>query len=100
MFNVYLDGVYHSTHKTFTGACRDARTQAITNQQAYFTVFEAGDESEGLMLDAETEIMQGVPVYIVTPHKVMPNTSERRSVGVATLAAAASRNVASMSRGM
>ncbi len=80
MFKVYLDGVYHSTHKTFTGACRYARTQAITNQQAYFTVFEAGDESEGLMLDAEKRNHERRASLHHSPHIVMPNTSERRRV--------------------
>lgn len=99
MFKVYLDGVYHSTHQTFTGACRYARTQASFNQQAYFTVFEAGDENEGLMLDAEKEIMKGVPAYIIAPHAVT-SISERRTVGTARLAAAASRQSAGMSRGV
>lgn len=68
MFTVFLDGVYHSTHNTFTGACQHARKEAQRNQNAYFTVFEAGDENEKLMLDDEKEVMKGVPAYIITPH--------------------------------
>lgn len=68
MFKVFLDGVYHSTHTTFTGACRYARQEAATNQKAYFTVFEAGDENEKLLLEDEKEVMKGVPAYIITPH--------------------------------
>lgn len=108
MFKVYLDGVYHSTHETFTGACRYARTQANSNKQAYFTVFEAGDSSEQLLLDAEQEVMKGVPAYIITPHGAIQETvkvakvtqvTERRRAGIANVAAA-SRYAARMSRGM
>lgn len=104
MFKVFLNGVYNSTHETFTGACRYARTQANLNQQAYFTVFEAGDSSAKQMLDAEQEVMKGVPAYIITPHVmtprvVAPAVKERRRAGVANLAAAASR-YAGMSRGI
>ncbi|OQX00027.1 MAG: hypothetical protein BWK73_49470 [Thiothrix lacustris] len=103
MFKVYLDGVYHSTHETFTGACRYARTQANSNKQAYFTVFEAGDSSEQLLLDAEQEVMKGVPAYIITPHGAIQKTAqvtqvtERRRAGIANVAAA-SRYAAGMSR--
>ncbi len=105
MFKVYLNGVYHSTHETFTGACRYARKQANTNQQAYFTVFEAGDNSAQHMTldaeqDAEQEVMKGVPAYIITPHVVMPKVQEYRRAGVAHLAAAASHHIAGMSRGI
>lgn len=86
MFNVYLNGSYHSTHKTFTGACRHARMEAAKNQQAYFTVFEAGDEHESALLDSEYEIMKGVPEYIITPHEVNVATPERSKPRVATLA--------------
>jgi hypothetical protein len=104
MFKVFLNGVYNSTHETFTGACRYARTQANLNQQAYFTVFEAGDSSEKQMLDAEQEVMKGVPAYIITPHVVTPHmvaqpAKERRRAGVANLAAA-SRYATGMSRGI
>lgn len=99
MFNVYLDGVYHSTHQTFTGACRHARMEAASNQQSYFTVFEAGDESEDLLLDNEKEVMKGVPDYIIAPHTVASTSHDQRKVGVATLAAAASIQAARLSRG-
>ncbi len=113
MFKVYLDGIYHSTHDTFTGACRYARTQANVNNQAYFTVFEAGDSNEQQLLDdAEQAVMKGVPAYIITPHAVVvqaaapvaktakvTKVTERRRAGIANVAAA-SRYVASMSRGM
>lgn len=99
MFKVYLDGIYHSTHKTFTGACRHARMEAAKNQQSYFTVFEAGDENEELMQDAEGEIMQGVPDYIIAPHSVMPGAGNQRKTGAVTLAMAASRSSARLSRG-
>lgn len=100
MFNVYLDGAYHSTHKTFTGACRYARMEAAKNQQSYFTVFEAGDENEDILLDGEQEIMQGVPDYIIAPHSVMADADNQRTTGAATLAMAASRAVAGLSRGI
>lgn len=98
MFNVYLNGSYHSTHKTFTGACRHARMEAAKNQQAYFTVFEAGDEHEDALLDSEYEIMQGVPDYIITPHEVSVTTPEHRKTGIATLARTA-KTRARLSRG-
>ena len=105
MFKVFLNGVYHSTHETLTGACRYARTQANLNQQAYFTVFEADDKGiKQITLDAEQDVeqavMKGVPAYINTPHAVMPKVQEYRRAGVANLAAAASRYAAGMSRGM
>ncbi|MEZ5452605.1 MAG: hypothetical protein R3E93_07260 [Thiothrix sp.] len=75
MFNVYLDGVYDSTHQTFTSACRYARQQAVKNQQSYYTVFEAGDEGEEMMLlDGERATLQGVPDYIIAPHVVTMQT--------------------------
>lgn len=86
MFNVYLNGHYHSTHETFTGACRHARMEAAKNQQAYFTVFEAGDEHEHALLDSEYAIMKGVPDYIITPHEVSVAAPERSKARVATLA--------------
>jgi hypothetical protein len=110
MFKVYLDGIYHSTHDTFTGACRYARTQANVNNQAYFTVFEAGDSNEQQLLDdAEQAVMKGVPAYIITPNAAVvqaaapvakvTQVTERRRAGIANVAAA-SRYVANMSRGM
>lgn len=99
MFKVYLDGVYHSTHQTFTGACRLARMEAAQNQQSYFTVFEAGDENEDFLLDNDSEIMNGVPDYIIAPHTAVPDAHASRKVGVATLAAAASFSSATVSRG-
>ncbi len=68
MFKVFLDGVYHSSHKTFTDACRHARMEAALNQNAYFTVFEAGEEHEHMDAYDNEEIMIGVPDYIITPH--------------------------------
>lgn len=68
MFKVFLDGVYHSSHKTFTDACRHARMEAALNQNAYFTVFEAGEEHEHMDTYDNEEIMIGVPDYIITPH--------------------------------
>ncbi|WML90312.1 hypothetical protein [Thiothrix lacustris] len=101
MFKVYLNGVYHSSHETFTGACRYARTQANINKYAYFTVFEAGDKSsKEIMMDAEQEVMKGVPAYIITPNAVMPKVQEKRRAGIANLAAAASRYTTNMSRGI
>lgn len=91
MFNVYLDGSYDSTHETFTNACRYARMQASINQQAYFTVFEAGDTNEKQILDAEREVMKGVPAYIITPHAFEPKQEEKRTVGIAALAATSHR---------
>lgn len=77
MFKVFLDGVYHSTHETFTDACRYARNQAAINQAAYFTVFEAGEDSSIIQED-NLEFMQGVPDYIITPHSTV-NTARRAS---------------------
>lgn len=67
MFKVFLDGTYHSTHTTFTNACREARIQASENQNAYFTVFEAGDEAGELLKKEAGEVMVGVPDYIIFP---------------------------------
>jgi uncharacterized short protein YbdD (DUF466 family) len=67
MFKVFLDGTYHSTHTTFTNACREARVQASVNQNAYFTVFEAGDEAAELLKKEAEEVMVGVPDYIIFP---------------------------------
>ena len=68
MFKVFLNGVYHSTHETFTAACRHARMQASVNQGAYFTVFEAEVKTQEMQEDS-SEMMQGVPDYIITPHQ-------------------------------
>ena len=87
MFNVYLDGVYDSTHQTFTSACRYARQQAVKHQQSYYTVFEAGDEGEEMMLlDGERATLQGVPDYIIAPHVVTMQTDTGRKAGLARLA--------------
>lgn len=68
MFNVFLDGVYQSSHSTFTGACRHARLQAAINRNAYFTVFEAGEKTRQWVNDGSEEIMPGVPDYIIAPY--------------------------------
>lgn len=67
MFKVYINGICHSTHSTFTGACRHARIEAAKHQHAYFTVFEADDMDEPDMMDDEDGLMYGVPAYIITP---------------------------------
>lgn len=66
MFKVFLDGTYHSTHKTFAEACRNARIQAARFQNSYFTVFEAGDEIDQAF-HANSDTLCGVPDYIITP---------------------------------
>lgn len=66
MFKVFLDGTYHSTHKTFAEACRNARIQAERYQNAYFTVFEAGGID--LAFHANSETLCGVPDYIISPN--------------------------------
>jgi hypothetical protein len=65
MFKVFLDGTYHSTHKTFAEACRNARIQAERYQNAYFTVFEAGDIDRSFHANSDT--LCGVPDYIISP---------------------------------
>ena len=67
MFKVFLDGTYHSTHKTFSEACRNARIQAERYQNSYFTVFEAGEEMDRVY-HANSDTLCGVPDYIITPH--------------------------------
>ena len=67
MFKVFLDGTYHSTHKTFSEACRNARIQADRYQNSYFTVFEAGEEMD-LAYHANSDTLCGVPDYIITPN--------------------------------
>lgn len=67
MFKVFLDGTYHSTHKTFAEACRNARTQAERYQNSYFTVFEAGEDIEHTFY-ASSDTLCGVPDYIISPH--------------------------------
>ncbi len=67
MFKVFLDGTYHSTHKTFAEACRNARIQAERYQNAYFTVFEAGDDIDRAF-HANSDTLCGVPDYIISPN--------------------------------
>ncbi len=86
MFKVFLNGVYHSTHDTFTAACRHARMQASVNQGAYFTVFETDANSSENQEDS-SEMMQGVPDYIITPHHA--ETSVRRASPVLRMNASA-----------
>lgn len=71
MFKVFLDGVYHSTHKTFAEACRNAREQATRHQYAYFTVFEAGDEINH-SFHATSDTLCSMPDYIITPQDALP----------------------------
>lgn len=66
MFKVFLDGTYHSTHKTFAEACRHARIQAERYQNAYFTVFDAGSEIDRAD-HANCDTLCGVPDYIISP---------------------------------
>ncbi|MEZ5452604.1 MAG: hypothetical protein R3E93_07255 [Thiothrix sp.] len=66
MFKVFLDGTYHSTHRTFAEACRNARIQSERYQHSYFTVFEAMDEI-GHPFHANSDTLCGVPDYIITP---------------------------------
>lgn len=82
MFKVFLDGVYHSTHKTFTDACRHARMEAALNQNAYFTVFEAGEKTSEMELADADEVMLGVPDYIITPHYSTETTTRKSSLGL------------------
>ncbi len=67
MFKVFLDGTYHSTHKTFAEACSNARIQSARYQHSYFTVFEAGEEID-LAYHASSDTLCGVPDYIITPN--------------------------------
>lgn len=71
MFKVFLDGTYHSTHKTFAEACRSARQQAARYQHSYFTVFEAGEERDQQIDNRDT--LCGVPDYIITPTDSVAN---------------------------
>ncbi|MEN9501573.1 MAG: hypothetical protein RI964_858 [Pseudomonadota bacterium] len=87
MFKVFLDGVYHSTHDTFHAACRHARKQAALNQGSYFTVFET-DEKIQLVQEDSSELMLGVPDYIITPHQA--ETTERRASPVLRMNTSAS----------
>lgn len=66
MFKVFLDGIYHSTYKSFAEACRNARIQSARYQHSYFTVFEAGEETDQ-PLHANSDTLCGVPDYIITP---------------------------------
>jgi uncharacterized short protein YbdD (DUF466 family) len=99
MFKVFLDGTYHSTHTTFTDACREARIQASVNQNAYFTVFEAGDEAGELLKKEAEEVMIGVPDYIIFPQTRMatptrkPVAEQRRASTVRVWSHAHSRAV-------
>jgi hypothetical protein len=81
MFKVFLDGVYHSTHKTFAEACRNAREQADFHQYAYFTVFEAGDEINH-SFHANSDTLCGMPDYIITPN----NASSKNTISLQTAA--------------
>lgn len=67
MFKVFLDGVYHSSHRTFAEACRNARSQAIRHQHSYFTVFEANADVDSSTADSDT--LYGLPQYIITPNE-------------------------------
>lgn len=66
MFNLFLDGVYHSSHSSFAEACRNAREQSVRYHNAYCTVFDNSGEHTR-EADPGENTFCGLPDYIITP---------------------------------